>query len=413
MKKFLICVCSIIVLALGVIVNSEFVYAKSDVELKKLWFNEKQYPILPGNQEWREYDFSEIVDILNPPECLLSDFSTNELAKLVLKYPYLVNLIGGYEDPNMFFTFMDSKCLIYHELLNREDGVHELLTAFAENSIDIDAINSKPVIVYGGELGALADIFVCEYVKLYWNDMLENDKILYQHITNDKLLAYNSLINDESRKYLIGELLFCNEINEGENLDAFMEENHPGMITTSNDYFMANGQNDERTMCGVTVKTHLGNYYKHGTSAPSRQWYEGEFDSIKKAQLDANQASAYPRWSYVSSASAKYNCHSYAWISANCQNQYWLPTPTNYFSGNTYYYVGTYVTEKLDLHVNDRLVIYDAQGTPCHSMIITDPNYQGTMITESKNSYLGVYRVKFSDMMTYYVGASYRVYRHY
>lgn len=237
-------------------------------ELKEQWYTTKDYPVLPGCRDWRLHDFTEMVDILNPPEDLLESFTSGELAELLLRYPYLINLIGGYDDVSMFFDFM-GQCLIYEELFRREDGVRELLNAFQKNQIDLEMLNEKPVSVYGGESGTLADLFVCRYMRFYWNSISEEDKRYYCEIAEEKKQSYMELKEDDPKDYLCEELLF-----------------------------------------------------------------------------------------------------------------------------------------------HDAVVMIQTE-TEISTQIVIDPNYQGTMITESKNGYKGVYRAKYSDMMTYYRGVSYKVFRRY
>lgn len=247
------------------------VHAASAEELNARWYTTKDYPATPDDKEWRLHDFSEWIDILNPPEDLLKEFTSEELAKLLLRYPYLINY-GCYDEEWMFFDFMGQSA-IYEELFRREDGIHEMLIAFQDNEIDYELLDKEPLAVYGRDLGALADQFVCQYMRFHWEFIPDEEKLLYIEIAEKKKLNYAELKEEEPEKYLCGLLLF---------------------------------------------------FEKESYSKPNE---------IVSARYD--------------------------------------------------------------------------------SMIVAGPNYQGTMITESKNGCKGVYRAKYSDMMRFYRGAYYKVFRQY
>lgn len=422
MKKLLILVGSAILFTLLLNTNSIRVNAESAKELKDCWYETKDYP-----SGWKLYDLTHAVDILNPPDEVLMEFTSYELAELLLRYPYINNFYG-YDEPQFYFDFLYNSCAIYKELFARDDGVHELLNAFRDNVMDIEAINNDATGGIIGHYGTEKEYFVCRYMDFFWDSIPDAEKEYYNSIAEEKQVTYQS-VTEKVRGWLLYvlsfsldeelrvELLYNPEEDAEEANGDTTEEitNDVGNVDERlirTEGFVDSGIDYIQTMEGIQISYNEGRYYIHGTSASCRQWYSGVFTDEIKYRLNLDIVSANPTWVNVYEASPKYNCHSYAWIVWGPQNGYWLPSPTDYCENATdYLYEGTYITERLDLHENDIIVIYNAASVPVHSMIVIDPDYQGTMITESKNGRQGVYRVKYSDMMQYYSGVTYKVYR--
>lgn len=112
----------------------------------------------------------------------------------------------------------------------------------------------------------------------------------------------------------------------------------------------------------------------------------------------------FPNAKRFASATARYNCHSYAWASENLTNpNYWVNSPANYYkTGNNYYEVST-------PQFGDIICYFDDNGTPndtsddinLHSGFVVKTGVQSsnnlcgnsnTVIVESKWGAAGVYR---------------------
>ena len=112
----------------------------------------------------------------------------------------------------------------------------------------------------------------------------------------------------------------------------------------------------------------------------------------------------YPQAQRLYSASARFNCHSYAWYSQQCSNNiYWMNNPENYILDQTYYAVDTprpgdiicyyddngtidYIDDDENLH-SGIVVTYDSTITPS-SLIGGAPNQ---VVVRSKWGAAGLY----------------------
>lgn len=99
----------------------------------------------------------------------------------------------------------------------------------------------------------------------------------------------------------------------------------------------------------------------------------------------------------VSSASSKYNCHSYAWYSQNIgTNNWWMPYADEYYDDYSY----QEITDISNVQVGDRIIYLNSNGKNVHSGIVisligTTPNgicgYANCVVVQSKWGALGLY----------------------
>lgn len=94
-----------IILTVMCLAKSSEVKAAGVEDLKELWYETYYYPMNPESDEWMKYGLEDTLDILNPPEELLHSFSTEELAELMMDYPYLW-VLTSYEFDKMDTFFV-------------------------------------------------------------------------------------------------------------------------------------------------------------------------------------------------------------------------------------------------------------------------------------------------------------------
>ena len=100
-----------------------------------------EYPIKTGTPEWKESNYRELVDLLQIPEEILYNLTTEALIETVLDYPFIVNLFlfNSYED-GFKATLSDFNGL--RELVRRDDAASKLLQKRLEMSDIQEAENS-------------------------------------------------------------------------------------------------------------------------------------------------------------------------------------------------------------------------------------------------------------------------------
>lgn len=124
--------------------------------------------------------------------------------------------------------------------------------------------------------------------------------------------------------------------------------------------------------------------------------------------LDSIVDLQYPNVTRLGNATAKYNCHSYAWYSQNGSNTYWMNNPSPYYTDNSYLEVTTPMQ-------GDIICYFDDNGTPnnyaddtnLHSGIVVeyDPSIlsngicsnSNQVIVKSKWGVSGLYQHKGDD----------------
>lgn len=104
-------------------------------------------------------------------------------------------------------------------------------------------------------------------------------------------------------------------------------------------------------------------YTPRGSSVPVEVFPEMPQNMIDEINRVASQQ--YPQAQLVSSSSAKYNCHSYAWYWSSPSNSYWMNDPSAYMRDGSYSSVSTIATAT---HVyyprgDHSALVYDASGS--------------------------------------------------
>lgn len=161
----------------------------------------------------------------------------------------------------------------------------------------------------------------------------------------------------------------------------------------------------------------FGKYTKYNCSAVCFRYDKGDLSSSEIQQIDTEYAKNHPSWTKQYSATKKYNCHSYAWLINLPSNIYWLNNPDPYANSTGFDCNGT----NCSANAGDIIIIRESKYTndgysgttnAAHSLIATSYGAGITSIwTESKLGYAGVYTAPLYDMMIFYKGTNYNVYR--
>ena len=300
------------------------------------------YPVTPENEEWEKFQtHDEMISACNVPDVLLKNLATSELVELMLNYPLLGDIIL-YDNPKTGFKIMSQTCNILSELLDREDGVTELLDAYSNFEIEDTSIPEYILEdITEGQL-TVADCLENNSAKqgielegknliqdVFFEAALASDDVSEKLSADEKLILMDeirekTLDKKNSEIYSAYTYAFY-EMTEEDNTRGYF-----GQITQS-------ATTDEvKAVTGdiaTTVKT------PNGSSVPV----------IKRTYSASESASAYnytitnyPNVTIVSDATTNYNCHSYAWYSQNTNtNVYWMNDPGKYISDGSYTKVGT------------------------------------------------------------------------
>lgn len=203
MKSFYrVSVISVIILVIMCFSIGSEVKAAGAKDLKKMWYETYYYPLNPESDEWFDYGLEEMFDILNPPEDLLHSFSTEELAKLMMDYPYLWVLTSyEYDKMDIFWTYIEN-CNIYNELMRRDDGVLCLLKEYQNSDFDVNLYNEEPYMVFGYNPTANAEVFGCQFILYNMKNFNKEEYELCCQIIREKTELYSALNDNVAKMYL-------------------------------------------------------------------------------------------------------------------------------------------------------------------------------------------------------------------
>ncbi|MBR4607797.1 MAG: hypothetical protein IKO41_16435 [Lachnospiraceae bacterium] len=178
-------------------------------ELWKRWYDRREYPIMPGDENWERFDVDRQLRILNPPDEVLKEMSSKELASLAVLYPFLWQYeqdnrpglnMDSYDVARQFFTInVERHCKIFKELIGRKDGAESLLRVYEANELNVDEINQNGPGTK--DPSVVAELFLCKYVEYYnsWR-FQESDIALYKKIYRNKVATYEKIENETVRE---------------------------------------------------------------------------------------------------------------------------------------------------------------------------------------------------------------------
>ena len=196
-------------------------------------------------------------------------------------------------------------------------------------------------------------------------------------------------------------LMAGNEVGEFETQNA-----EPGIRGLMSGFNGNQGSLHSETVNGRTIYYISGSYTLYNKTESAYQYYSNDFTSAQIASMDQSMLSSHPTWTKLGSATGKYNCHSYAWVSTNMSTNIWRVTGCTNFASSTSF---TYIGANMPAQAGDIIRIGNT-----HSMIVTSGGVSSSTIkVKSKLGFDGVYITSVSDMKTMYAtaGANYYVYR--
>jgi hypothetical protein len=236
----------------------------------------------------------------NVPYPVSSMMTTESLVKSVLHYP-LNYLIFAYNDPYDAVNLICENSELHKELLSRSNAASELVEAFAESTMTLDIEKEINKTYSANELSYTNGMFL-EY--LLGSGLVSglsdgaNREVLRQAVS-DKIESRAA----DTLNYSTNSLRSLYNLDSREGLQVISSVNG-GEVTGT-----------------TTVSTYFG---KTITGLVREEFSNQELINI------TNQAvSNYPDAIVRGSATAKYNCHSYAWHNNSLNNSVWINAANN------------------------------------------------------------------------------------
>lgn len=343
------------------------------------------------------------------PDEQLTKLTTNELVKLALDYPFKLDFLA-FDSVNRGIEHLYMSSNVYNELLNREDAAQELINTFRTLDVNYSLLQTS---------SGLNDVFgESGYDKeLVLEALLGSEKVV-ENLSETQIIQIKEIVNDKLERKLVycsdfsTTLLFYDTISD--TIENYSINNNSDSISD-----LLNSTNGFTGTTTVTLSNgatyYSGTYSKYGKSAACYKYISGDYSSSEKQAFNASFSTTHPSWIIWDSATKKYNCHSYCWITTmSGSNVYWLNNPSNFAAAS-----GTFSGYGANTSIpsaNAYIIIYDTYG-PAHSLRSCNASsgtsttaIQTTTYCLSKLGNMGLYRTSLYDMYLLYDGKSYHVY---
>ena len=290
MKKLIVSIATIITLAAC---SENFdLNTASDIDSGKTRALSSQtfsFDSITKPEVWRSFQtLEEMQSACQIPDDVLPNLSTEELVQICMDYPLFGNYLA-YDNETFGIKKVMAGFNGFEELKKRTDAAEKLLDRYA--NVNVMALNEDRVnaeIYPNLKLGYL-EMILCsgEIESLYQGEALQRLENLQAQKLSEKQLA-----NTHSASSLKHSQLVKQKIDEAKNVS-----------TTS-------------TATAITIYTKYGN--------PVDALNISEMSSQEIAESNSYAISHYPNATFISNASATYNCHSYAWNISDGGSRCWI-----------------------------------------------------------------------------------------
>ncbi len=238
---------------------------------------------------WKTFQtLEEMQSACQIPDDVLSNLSTEELVQICMDYPLFGNYLA-YDNETFGIKKVMAGFNGFTELKKRTDAAEKLLDIYANVNVTTLYEDRENAETYPNlKLGYL-EMILCsgEIESLYQGEALQRLENLQAQKLTEKQLT-----NSNSASSLKHSQLLKQKIDEAKNVS-----------TTS-------------TATSITIYTKYGN--------PVDALSISEMSPQEIAESNSYAISHYPNATFISNASATYNCHSYAWNISDGGSRCWI-----------------------------------------------------------------------------------------
>lgn len=238
---------------------------------------------------WKTFQtLEEMQSACQIPDDVLSNLSTEELVQICMDYPLFGNYLA-YDNETFGIKKVMAGFNGFTELKKHTDAAEKLLDIYANVNVTTLYEDRENAETYPNlKLGYL-EMILCsgEIESLYQGEALQRLENLQAQKLTEKQLT-----NSNSASSLKHSQLLKQKIDEAKNVS-----------TTS-------------TATSITIYTKYGN--------PVDALSVSEMSSQEIAESNSYAISHYPNATFISNASATYNCHSYAWNISDGGSRCWI-----------------------------------------------------------------------------------------
>lgn len=297
--------------------------------------------------------------MLQLPDDMLQEMSTDALVEAILEYPFLVD-IYAFDDVQTGIDTLYDSFNGYRELCDRSDAAETILKKYElEPVLNEDNFTSD------------SDILRLTYIE-----MLASQKFVIDNLDADGIKKISTV---SCQKYYSKK-------------DSALYGDFDTDL-----FFKMNGINpDSKNLESVTASV-LSSYSStvttpKGSSVPVTVYTSEPLTTAKIEELNKSFDEGYPTATRLGSASGKYNCHSYVWYWQSTSNNCVMQDPTKYIDDGSFKWVS-------NAYCGCRIIyVSNSEYLPIHSAsvqkVLSGPtlyNYVDLSIVRSKWGQGGLY----------------------
>ncbi len=314
------------------------------------------YEITPEDEEWSNFETTqEMYEACQLDGELLNNMTTVELVDAVVNYPLMVN-IYAYDSFEKGIEILVKHFNGLEELVSRNDmidGICKYMEHISDREITEDLRMN---------FGIKCDycIFLLDYGRSksmnISNETAERIIDIYTSIKNmtDDGTVSEGIIKIEYLRDM-GEAFYLKDNNK---IQTQIEESYALIYADVSTAIKKVGSGVISTPKGTKMTLMKYEFVNPGAVS----------------YIDEQMAKAYPNATRLRSASANYNCHSYAWYSSSAGNKYWMEPEDAmlYISDGSY----TMVTSAAGIMTGTKVQYIDMSESPpfIHSAVVYSRN---------------------------------------
>lgn len=417
---------SVLVFILFFSFANPFLVTAGETSSKNGWKtnNGYEYPLTPADSAWVNLSYFEQLAVCDMPMDILSNCSTEELADLVLEYPFLSDILA-FDNVDLAIKHLINTSNICEEFFSRDNITDLLIERYGGMNIDYEKLFGKSNAMAIVDSGYIKEMFLQTYFAYAINSLTDTQAQEISKIIGEKYEAKKGICDDFATSLLIYDWI---QVKNGAIPQYLVPENieldsNGKLLTMGNE--AGTGSNQSRatsgfTSSGSTVKLGnggiytVGTYTLYGETADCYKYYSNDFTKDEAAALNNNFDKLHSSWVRVYSCTRKYNCHSYTWISSSSSNLYWLNNPDVFAGSDEFECIGNSINGTLSS--GNKIIIVAAipsdDGFGNYTYAIHSANVLSSNgSTESKLGSYGVYTVPADELRSFYGGFYYNIYQ--
>ena len=277
--------------------------------------NVYQFPLNTKSKEWKDMDHAEKAKVLNIPDEILENLSTDALLEVIVNYPLFIDILAyNTFDEGIKYVSMQFNGL--EEFMSRQDLTQVLLDEYQK--IDINYVKNIEETDNMGDFNKLLFVESMLFTEQVQKNMSEEQLIKL----NLEILDKQQQIDNEGDSYgLLNQYKLMIEMNEVQGIELPSQQLE--LVERAKQFY--NNSSIDPLVVNTSVLT------PRGSLVPAIIYGE-LYTSDQKEQLKKQVYETYPGVNIISDATTNYNCHSYAWYQRLTSNNIWIPNPSKYLT---------------------------------------------------------------------------------